>query len=138
MMMIKALVLALLACSVSQGLDLNRMGGRRRGGFGKKSDPDKIKVSLAVVMPYSMFKQREYKKKISQASMGLSGMRFEKNYDLSPYLEMVQPMPSPTEVLSKICDQFLANQTAAILYLTDSENYGRDTVASQYFMQLGE
>ena len=31
-----------------------------------------------------------------------------------------------------------ANKTAAILYLTDSENYGRDSVASQYFMQLAE
>ena len=34
--------------------------------------------------------------------------------------------------------QFLANNTAAILYLTDNENYGRDSVASQYFMQLAQ
>ena len=34
--------------------------------------------------------------------------------------------------------QFLANNTAAILYLTDSENYGQDSVASQYFMQLAQ
>jgi len=31
-----------------------------------------------------------------------------------------------------------ANKTAAILYLADNENYGRDSVASQYFMQLAE
>ena len=34
--------------------------------------------------------------------------------------------------------QFLENNTAAILYLTDNENYGRDSVASQYFMQLAQ
>ena len=34
--------------------------------------------------------------------------------------------------------QFLANNTAAILYLTDTENYGRDSVSSQYFMQLAQ
>lgn len=33
---------------------------------------------------------------------------------------------------------FSANKTAAILYLADNENYGRDSVASQYFMQLAE
>jgi len=32
---------------------------------------------------------------------------------------------------SKVKIIFLANKTAAILYLTDSENYGRDSVASQ-------
>ena len=33
---------------------------------------------------------------------------------------------------------FLANNTAAIMYLTDSEDYGRDSVARQYFMQLAQ
>ena len=32
----------------------------------------------------------------------------------------------------------MENNTAAILYLTDNENYGRDSVASQYFMQLAQ
>ena len=41
-------------------------------------------------------------------------------------------------VVTLIFFQFLANNTAAILYLTDSENYGRDSVASQYFMQLAQ
>jgi hypothetical protein len=39
---------------------------------------------------------------------------------------------------SEILSFLSANKTAAILYLTDSENYGRETVASQYFMQLAE
>ena len=65
------------------------------------------KVSIAVVLPHSMFKQREYKKMIMQSAMGLSSMDFVADYELSPFLEMVHPIPAPTEVLGKICDQFL-------------------------------
>ena len=68
-------------------------------------DSDKIKVSVAVVLPHSMFKQREYKKIIGQSALQLRGSDFEKLFDLSPYLEMMQPIPAPTEVLGKICDQ---------------------------------
>ena len=68
-------------------------------------DSDKIKVSVAVVLPHSMFKQREYKKIIGQSALKLHGSYFEKMFDLSPYLEMMQPIPAPTEVLGKICDQ---------------------------------
>ena len=53
-----------------------------------------------------------------------------------PYLEMVQPIPAPTEVLDVICERFLPNRTAAVLYFTDSEQYGRHSMASQYFMQV--
>ena len=35
------------------------------------------------------------------------------------------------QVLDKICDHFLANHTAIVLYMTDSLNYGRHTMASQ-------
>ena len=62
-------------------------------------------MSVAVVLPHSMFKQREYKKIIGQSALKLHGSNFEKMFDLSPYLEMMQPIPAPTEVLGKICDQ---------------------------------
>ena len=58
-----------------------------------------------MVLPHSMFKQREYKKIIGQSALQLRGSDFEKLFDLSPYLEMMQPIPAPTEVLGKICDQ---------------------------------
>lgn len=109
------------------------------GGSGT-DDEDKIRVSVAVVLPYSMFKQREYRKKIKEAAEGLTWLNLEKagGFEVSPFLEMLQPLPSPTEVLGKICNHFLPNRTAAVLYLTDNENYGRDSVASQYFMQLAQ
>lgn len=85
-----------------------------------------------------MFKEREYNKQILEASMGLSGMKFLDQFEVAPYLDMVQPIPAPTEVLQKICDHFLAKNTAVILYFTDSESYGRHSMASQYFMQLSQ
>ena len=59
---------------------------------------------MAVVLPYSMFKNRDYRRIISQSAMKLDGSTFEEMFDLSPYLEMVQPIPAPIEVLGKICD----------------------------------
>ena len=45
------------------------------------------------------------KKAIMQSALQLGGSHFEDTFDLSPYLEMIHTMPSPTEVLGKICDQ---------------------------------
>jgi hypothetical protein len=67
-------------------------------------------VSIAVVLPHSMFKQREYKKMIMQSALSLSAMNFVADFELSPFLEMVHPIPAPTEVLGRICDQFLGKR----------------------------
>ncbi|TRY68476.1 hypothetical protein TCAL_11017 [Tigriopus californicus] len=127
----------------SHGIDLNSRHGSKNGvrtrfGFGRHDAQDRSNISVAVVLPYSTFMEREYNKQILKASMGLSGMRFLDQFVVAPYLDMVQPIPAPTEVLQKICDNFLANNTAVILYFTHSENYGRDSMASQYFMQLSQ
>ena len=50
----------------------------------------------------------------------------------------MEPYCTCVEVLEKICDQFLAQRTAAVIYLTNTENYGRETVASQYFLELAK
>ena len=132
-----------LKVSVS-GLDISRRGGitnKKPFRFGDTSsrNKSKVKVTVAVVLPHSIFKTKKYLKQIKTAAESLTDLTFEKNgFELSPYLEMVQPIPTPTEVLGKICDQFLRNNTAAILYLNDNENYGRYSVASQYFIQLAQ
>ena len=114
-----------------RNFDLNSHKARRTG--------EKVKVSVAVVLPHTTFHTRKYRKMIKQGALSLSRMPFEKaGFELSPYLEMIRPIPAPTEILNKLCKQFLSNNTAAILYLTNSETYGRDTVASQYFMQLAQ
>ena len=79
-----------------------------------------------MVLPHSMFKERLYKKEIRTASDALSEMAFNSaGFKLSPFLEMVTPIPAPTEILEKICYRFLKENTAVILYLTDSEDYGQ-------------
>ena len=74
-----------------------------------------VKVSVAVVLPYSMFKMREYKQIIMKSAMTLEGSAFEEMFDLSPYLEMVQPIPAPIEVLGKICDQVSSLCTTSLI-----------------------
>ena len=85
-------------------LGSNKSGSRARFGVNTIPNKNKVKVSVAVVLPYSMFKNRDYRRIISQSAMKLDGSTFEEMFDLSPYLEMVQPIPAPIEVLGKICD----------------------------------
>ena len=139
-----AISLLFINCSVS-GLDISNRRGEatntytRTNRYGNTLSKNKIKVSVAVVLPKSTFKSRQYKKQIKTAAESLKDVTFEKSgFELSPYLVMMERIPTPTEVLGKICDQFLANNTSAVFYLTNDENYGRYSVASQYFIQLAQ
>ena len=40
------------------------------------------------------------------------------------------------EILDSLCEEFLPRNVSAILYLTNSELFGRSTASSQYFLQL--
>ena len=40
------------------------------------------------------------------------------------------------EILSNLCDNFLEKNVSTIVYLTNSELFGRSTASSQYFLQL--
>ena len=97
----------ILACllGLATSLDLGAGRGGTRAGTNTMPRHDRYKVSVAVVMPHSIFKQKEYKKIIMRSALVLDGSIFEDMFDLAPYLEMVQPIPSPTEILGKICDQ---------------------------------
>ena len=103
----KTSLLLLVLASVTHALDLGSTRAGTRARFGVNTTPKKnrFKVSIAVVMPHSMFKQRAYKKLISESALDLHGSNFESIFDLSPYLEMVHPIPAPIDVLGKICDQ---------------------------------
>ena len=43
---------------------------------------------------------------------------------------------SISEILDNLCDKFLRHNVTTILYLTNSELFGRSTASSQYFLQL--
>ena len=40
------------------------------------------------------------------------------------------------EILNNLCEDFLQKNVTTILYLTNSELFGRSTASSQYFLQL--
>ena len=39
-------------------------------------------------------------------------------------------------ILNNLCEEFLRKNVTTILYLTNSELFGRSTASSQYFLQL--
>ena len=41
-----------------------------------------------------------------------------------------------SEILNNLCENFLKKNVTTILYLTNSELFGRSTASSQYFLQL--
>ena len=41
-----------------------------------------------------------------------------------------------TEILDNLCQDFLEKNVTTIVYLTNSELFGRSTASSQYFLQL--
>ena len=45
-------------------------------------------------------------------------------------------LPLVSEILDNLCDEFLRHNVTTILYLTNSELFGRSTASSQYFLQL--
>ena len=40
------------------------------------------------------------------------------------------------EILDNLCERFLKKNVSTILFLTNSELFGRSTASSQYFLQL--
>lgn len=41
-------------------------------------------------------------------------------------------------ILNILCQHFLRRNVSAILFLSNSETYGRETASAQYFMQLAD
>ena len=44
--------------------------------------------------------------------------------------------PSPTEILTTVCNQLLVKDITTILYMTNSEIWGSNAASAQYLMQL--
>ena len=57
---------------------------------------------------------------------------------LGRIVEFTFPFPFAciAEILDSLCQDFLPRNVSAILYLTNSELFGRSTASSQYFLQL--
>ncbi|XP_023329330.1 glutamate receptor ionotropic, NMDA 2C [Eurytemora carolleeae] len=134
--MLFVLIAILLVLQKASGLDLrvrtNKPASRR------DSPETSLDVRISVVLPHSIFKEKDYLKEINSAKKIFTKMKFQEKYTVNPVLEMLDAMPGPTQVLEKICEKFLGGNIVSLLYLTNSENYGRETVASQYFLELAK
>ena len=59
---------------------------------------------------------------------------FHGQYNVGPCPS--QQRTSSAAILSALCDVFLEEQVAAIIYINNKEQYGRNTASTQYFLQL--
>ncbi|KAJ8676354.1 hypothetical protein QAD02_012141, partial [Eretmocerus hayati] len=100
-------------------------------------------VGLAV--PYKSFGTREYTRAVNKAITALQKTtKFQKtttltlfqHYDIHVRETMQELTPSPKDILSSLCKEFLPFNVSAILYLMNYETYGRSTASTQYFLQL--
>ncbi|XP_059095158.1 glutamate receptor ionotropic, NMDA 2B-like isoform X1 [Tigriopus californicus] len=96
-------------------------------------------VHLGLIVPYSIYKDRDYTKMVSKSifelrKAGSKLFAFRPNDQI--HRIMMKVNPGPTEILGTLCDNFAQNNVSAIVFMTNNELFGRSTASSQYFLQL--
>ncbi|XP_071745795.1 glutamate receptor ionotropic, NMDA 2D isoform X2 [Lepeophtheirus salmonis] len=128
-----------------QGLDLPKPSSNRRGIWKTKSSKRGLQpLNLGLILPHSIYNEREYTKAVVLTFADLQrskrgNFKFLQKVSFDPdqvHRIMMKVIPSPTEILENLCENFLKKKVAAILYLTNSELFGRSTASAQYFLQL--
>ncbi len=62
---------------------------------------------------------------------------FTNHYRIAQAQVVLLPLaPSPTEILTTVCNQLLVKDITTILYMTNSEIWGSNAASAQYLMQL--
>ncbi|XP_057371297.1 LOW QUALITY PROTEIN: glutamate receptor ionotropic, NMDA 2B-like [Daphnia carinata] len=105
------------------------------------SDSLMKRVSLGLLLPHTTFRVREYSKAVQTAmnSLRKQDLSFINTYRFQVsdiHTDMLKVNPSPTAILDMVCETFLKRNVSAILFLSNTELYGRNTAAAQYFLQL--
>jgi len=98
-------------------------------------------LNIGLIVPFSNFLKKQYEKSVGAAVSNINKKKYNwsKMYYLDEetiHTEMMSINPSPTVILKNLCDTFLKNNVTTIIYMTNSEHFGRTTAASQYFLQL--
>ncbi|XP_042885281.1 glutamate receptor ionotropic, NMDA 2B-like, partial [Penaeus japonicus] len=103
----------------------------------------KTKLSIGIVLPHSTFRKRRYESAITTAIMNMKRhselQEVMQKYHFTSREVIMSNMfasSSPTKILHTLCEEFLPRNVSAILYLFNSEYYGRSTASVQYFFQL--
>eukprot|EP00094_Tigriopus_californicus_P005832 TCALIF_05620-PA protein Name:"Similar to Grin2b Glutamate receptor ionotropic, NMDA 2B (Mus musculus)" AED:0.15 eAED:0.15 QI:141/0.85/0.73/1/1/1/15/0/1075 len=125
--------------------------------LGVENDLYKPWLRVGIVLPRHFFRQRLYQSVISrsQSAMAQISYRNEKNsllakikqefqFEWSSRLDNetdsinfgdLEVAPPPSDITNLLCHHF-SNGSAAIIYFTNTEKFGRSTAASQYFLQM--
>lgn len=139
------LLLVFGALMQSRGLELSQRNGGRQGWKTKSSsEDDQPALNLGLILPHSIYNERLYNKAVSTTLFDLQkskkkDWKFMDKFafgDGQVHRIMMKLNPSPTEILDNLCQNFLKKNVTTILYLTNSELFGRSTASSQYFLQL--
>jgi len=114
---------------------------QRGGSFSNRVKSNLPSLNVGLIVPYSLFREKQYRDKIAVSVKAIHKKKYNwlQKYSLSDqqvHFEMMSINPSPTVILKTLCDKFLENNVTTIIYMTNSENFGRATAASQYFLQL--
>ncbi|XP_023326378.1 glutamate receptor ionotropic, NMDA 2B isoform X2 [Eurytemora carolleeae] len=127
------------------GLDISSNDNFGRGkGRNTIGNINKPTLNLGLILPQSVFKEKQYRAAVIEAvdlvkNKRRPAFRFLNDYHLDDrqiHFSMMSVNPSPTVILENLCETFLENNVTAIIYMTNSEMFGRSTAASQYFLQL--
>ncbi|XP_050721991.1 glutamate receptor ionotropic, NMDA 2B-like [Eriocheir sinensis] len=115
----------------------------REGQQQQQQHHNKNSLSVGVVLPSSSFHVRKYNRALKDSIITMqrdpSLQRIFQHYHFTfdeVILATMLPSSSPTRILETLCDKFLPKNVSAILYLFNSETYGRSTASVQYFFQL--
>ncbi|XP_046449202.1 glutamate receptor ionotropic, NMDA 2B-like isoform X2 [Daphnia pulex] len=105
------------------------------------AEPVVKRVSLGLLLPHTTFRVREYSKAVQAAmnSLRKQDLSFINSYRFQVsdiHTDMLKVNPSPTAILDMVCETFLKRNVSAILFLSNTELYGRNIAAAQYFLQL--
>lgn len=114
-------------------------------------------LRVGIVLPRQIFQQRRYQSVISRSLSAMSQLsdrrdksslldkikqefQFEWSYRLEDKTDSInfgdlEVAPPPSDITNLLCEHF-SNGSAAIIYFTNTEKFGRSTAASQYFLQM--
>lgn len=104
------------------------------------------KISIGAILPKTALKTviRAYQKRLQDAVESLTSTRggggffnFTAHFQIAhAQMILLSVNPSPTEILSVLCDQLLPQGISAILYMSNTDVVGNNAASAQHLMQL--
>ncbi|XP_076041483.1 glutamate receptor ionotropic, NMDA 2B-like isoform X2 [Oratosquilla oratoria] len=137
----RSMVLRTLLLLLLMLMEMQLTTAYRRQGYMQQEQQEKQPLTVGLLVPKSSFYKRAFSKSAKDAVAAirrkgqpvLSGVNFTDDHLKIMELET---NPSPKAILDTLCEKFLPSNVSAIIFLTNTENYGSNTASAQYFLQL--